>query len=144
MRCNNCNKFVGQDGGEPEITSDPELNETGVIIEVRVPVTCQECGDELKEGSFQLEGEFPQEIIDAHIGDGHELEVEADSPDLIDDYQTKDRRGKPIKNPRYQTHLYGATVNVSLRCSCQAKDAEPLAMIDLSDTMPASSMDELQ
>lgn len=144
MRCNNCNKFVGQEGGEPEVISDPELSDNGVGMEVRVPVTCSECGDELKEASLQLEGEFPQDIIDAHDGDKHELSVEADTPDLIDDYETKDRRGKPIKNPRYQTHLYGATVSVHLRCSCQEKNAEPLATIELSDSVPAGSMDELQ
>jgi hypothetical protein len=118
VRCQQCSKFVSQEVGEVE-ASDPDLSEDGAVTcEVRVPVVCAECSDELKEGNLTLEGEFPEAIIKKHTGEKHELSVEVESSEAIDDYETKDRRGKPIKNPRYQTHLYGATVELSLHCSC--------------------------
>lgn len=142
MRCPDCNKFVGQDPGEPEVQSI-EINNGEVQIEARLPVTCNECGNELKEGTFTMEETIPSEIADAHEGEGHELEVEEDDCEAVDEYQTTDRHGKPIKSVRYQKHLYGVRVGFSVTCSCQAAGAEPLFSGEVSDTMPAGAMDEL-
>lgn len=141
MRCPDCNKFVSQEAGEPEISLEVDGSE--VRCEARLPINCAECGSELKEGNFQMEEQLPEDIAKDHDGDGHDLEVEEDGQDIIDDYKTKDRHGKPIKNPRYQTHEYGVSVNFSVRCSCQEKGAEPLFSGTLEDKMPASSFDEL-
>ncbi len=150
MRCNDCNKFVSN--GEPEATVENgedfevELSEGKLIVkvspEVRVVIPCGECGRELKDTTFSCELEtehtcdkLPKEEPDEGITIEGTVEVEA-----IDDYQTKDRHGKEIKNPRYQTHLYGASVVATATCPfCQGQ-----IEITESDSVAASGMDELQ
>lgn len=51
---------------------------------------------------------------------------------------TTDRRGKPIKNPRYMTQMYGVAVNGDVKCSrCGIT-----ASFSGEDEMAASSYDE--
>lgn len=142
MRCPDCNKFVGNEPGEVEINS-LEVSGSEIQCEARLPINCAECGGELKEGTFNMEEEIDDQLLKDHEGDGHELEVEEDGTDVIDEYQTTDRHGKPIKNSRYQKHLYGVSVNCTLRCSCQESGAEALASFTLEDKMAASSFDQL-
>lgn len=142
MRCPDCNKFVGNEPGEVEINT-LEVDGSEIRCEARLPINCADCGSELKEGNFELYEEIDTEIVEKHEGEGHELEIEEDGTDIIDEYQTTDRHGKPIKSSRYQKHLYGVTVNCTLRCSCQESGAEPLACFTLEDKMAASCFDEL-
>lgn len=150
MRCNDCNKFVPN--GEPEATVESgedfevELSEGKLIVkvspEVRVVIPCGECGSELKDTTFNFEMETEHEcdkLPKEEPAEGIEIEgtIEVEP---VDDYQTKDRHGKEIKNPRYQTHLYGATVTATAKCPFCDSDIE----MTESDSVAASGMDELQ
>lgn len=59
--------------------------------------------------------------------------------DATDDYQTKDRNGKPIKSARYMKHLYGFDVQFEVSCGCGQTSDDG----QFSDSVPSSSMDEL-
>lgn len=143
MRCPDCSKFVSQDLADPEVNS-LEINGDGTVTaEVRVFLACADCGTELKEATLYLEEDFSDKLTD-HCGvTGHELDVDEEDVEGLDEYQTTDRRGKPIKNVRYQKHLYGARVGFKITCSCQEKGADPILSESLEETVEASGMDEL-
>lgn len=77
MRCDQCNKFAAYDDStEPEV--DVDLNDDGTFNgNVRIVLTCNDCSQELKEASFDFDGEVPEELLKEHKGDGHSLELEA-------------------------------------------------------------------
>jgi hypothetical protein len=97
-------------------------------------LTHDECGQELKEASFDFAGEIPEEIIKRHEGDGHGLDLEAESGELTS-------RGEG--SGRYMKTFYGYDVALDLRCSCQERGAESLWQGNHSDDIQASHMDEL-
>lgn len=146
MRCPDCNKFVSQDLADPEVndlTIDPEGN---VHAEVRVVVTCADCGTELKETNLEMEMDLSDKLKGHLSGDDgeHELTIDEDGSEGIEDMKTTDRHGKKIKSARYMTKLYGARVDFKVTCSCQGDDCkDPLHEGQLEETTEAGSMDEL-
>ena len=138
MRCPDCNKFVPQELGEPEVqldlTDERQEGQKMVAIsgDVRVPITCGECGTELKEGTFTVDTEVE---VDGHRGEGHELSVEETSTEGIERQD-----GKPGTPSRYRRTYYGAIVSFEVRCLCGKLEA---VEGDWSDDMQASSFDEL-
>jgi len=157
-RCPNCSKFVSLEAQDPEVQScDVELDGT-VSAEVRLVLACAECGDEGKETVFTFEEQSDEleEHIAAHAAGGwwegeegeegsvwhelsetYELNVEEPEFEVLDEYETKDRHGKPIRNFRYQKHLYGVSGTATVECSCgESFD------LGMSDTLQASAFDE--
>lgn len=134
MRCPNCNKFAAYDDGtEPEV--EVNLEDDGTFSgEVRIVLTHDECGEELKEASFQFEAEVPEAVLAAHKGDGHGLNLEADAGELT---SRVEGRG------RYAKTFYGYDSTVELTCECQENYAEPLWTQNFCDDIQASHMDEL-
>lgn len=134
MRCDQCNKFAAYDDStEPEV--DVDLNDDGSFSgQVRIVLTCADCSQELKEASFDFDGELPEEILDAHKGDDHDLDLEADSGELT---------SRTEGSGRYMKTFYGYDVAVSLTCGCQERGAESLWQKTFADDIQASHMDEL-
>lgn len=134
MRCPSCNKFAAYDDStEPEIEVD--LLDNGTFSgNVRIVLTHDECGEELKEASFDFDGEVPDEIVEAHKGDGHSLDLTADGGELT---------CRTEGNGRYMKTFYGYDVAVELACDCQERGAESLWSQSFCDDMQASHMDEL-
>jgi len=138
--------------GEPEAEVQSgedftaEIEDKRLIIkcepEVRVIIPCGECGTELKDTTFNFEMETEHECKKLPKGKKAKEEIEIEGSieaEATDDYKTKDRHGKAIKNPRYQAHLYGAAVTASVTCPfCQ----EQIEFSD-HDEIESSSMDEL-
>ncbi len=147
-RCSSCNKFVSNGDPEVEIQSgdeiEAELIDGKLIIkaspEVRVMIPCGECGQDLKEASFSFEIEEEHSCDKLPKKEPEKGFIVEGSIDVepINDFKTVDRKGKPIKNPRYQTHLYGVEVVMSAMCPFCGD------MIDHSEqeTIKSSSMDE--
>ena len=150
MRCQSCNKFVPN--GDPEVNIEngedfeTELVDGKLIItcqpKVRVMIPCGECGQDLKDTTLNLDMEtehvcdkLPKEEPEGGINIEGSLEAEP-----IDDFKTTDRHGKPIKNPRYQAHLYGASVTATVTCPYCQEEIE----FTESDEVESSSMDECQ
>jgi len=150
MRCPDCNKFVPNGDPEAEVQGGEDFTaeiEDGKLIiktqpEVRIMIPCGECGTELKETTFTFEMETEHECEKLPKGKkaGEEIEIEGTiEVEATDDYKTKDRHGKPIKNPRYQAHLYGAEVTATVTCPfCQEKIS-----FTETDQVESSGMDEL-
>lgn len=140
MRCPSCEKFVSYD--EPELEEqEPEVDGDNVRLEVRMSLNCADCGDELKETTFELETEVTSPDVEdnAPCASGHEWTAELNSCDATDRYQDKDRNGKTITNFRYRKHLYGVEAQVSVKCSvCNHEET-----FTMKDETQASAFDEL-
>lgn len=134
MRCPDCNKFAAYgDSTEPEVNVD--LSDDGSFSgQVRIVLTHDECGTELKEASFDFEGNVPNEIITEHKGEDHVLNLEADAGELA---------SRSEGSGRYMKTFYGYDVALDLTCNCQELGAEPLWQGSFSDDIQAPHMDEL-
>ena len=128
MRCPNCNKFVGLEMGEPEWSQSLDITEEGEVSgEVRIARNCAECGDEMKEASFEIEESFD---LEDHQGAGHEVELVSEEPDLD---TIEDSGG------RYAKSYYGASCSIKVNCSCGVE----IESIEWSEKTPASYMEEM-
>ena len=148
MRCPDCNKFVSFDAEtEPEI--DASVDDSGTITgSVRIVNCCQECGQELKDATLEIEASVEDEI-EKHrrehgMTDDEKLPVGHVKLDLSTDgsrterTQTHDRHGRSIKRARYAKHYYGAEATFTVECECGATFETTW-----SDDTPGSAMDEL-
>ena len=132
MRCGNCNRFVSFD--EPEVEIAGEVAAKGILTaDVRIVLKCVDCGTELKEASLFMEEEYCLPCSCEHTVD--EVEIVAEPSER---YETKDKKGKPIKNTRYQKHFYGADIIAEVKCTC----GETVNVIHSLEEQ-ASSFDEL-
>jgi DNA-directed RNA polymerase subunit RPC12/RpoP len=154
MRCQDCAKFVSFDEPEVELqTEEMTVDYEGgddlkfsAEAEARVVLKCAECSTELKETTFNLEGEFlhsctklPADILTQSEEEGITPEdVEFDAS-AFDRMQDKDRRGNPIRNHRYMKHMYGADVTATCKCPYCKEQIE----INMRDEMQSSGFDEL-
>ena len=155
MVCPSCNKFPSFDISEPEL--DSLECEGGVVTgSVRLALTTQCCGDEVKESTFEIDLDLSDQILDklkaAGIenpdldGENVEFEVTSESANGDDRYENKDRHGKPIKSMRYMKHFYCVTVGVTVKCTYPVKDADSVEVeVDgtWNDEIQASAMDEM-
>ena len=136
MRCEPCGKFASyDDSNEPEIQSE-EIDPSGHIsISARIYLTHDECGTELKEATFDLEDDLPEDVLELHQGEGHDLSLE-----VIDSEMTSRQDGKAKTPARYRRTYYGVCVRIEVTCSC---GPEAIHNNDLTDDIQASAMDEL-
>lgn len=132
MRCDQCNKFAAyDDSNEPEVDIDFNAESGDVSAQVRIYLTHDECGTELKEASFDFSETVPDEILAEHKGEGHELDAEEGNSEL-----TTRSEGKG----RYMKTFYGASVEVAVNCECSS---EPIWTHCFEEDVQASHMDEL-
>ena len=69
MRCDQCNKFAAYDDStEPEVDLNFDADTGDVNAQVRIVLTHDECGQELKEASFDFDETVPKEILVKHAG----------------------------------------------------------------------------
>ena len=118
-RCPDCNKFVGLEQGDLEVTvnEDTLLSAEDVIEgEVRLVLNCADCGIDMAETTQQFEAKIdpPSDEEKPHEWKkGCSVEVSEDGAEPSDRYD-----GKPGTPMRYQRHYYGADVTLALECSC--------------------------
>lgn len=131
MRCDQCNKFAAYDDStEPEVETDFNEESGTFSGQVRIVLTHDECGTELKEASFEFDGEVPKEIIAEHEGDDHSLSLE----------ETSELTSRGEGSGRYMKTFYGHSTTIDLVCSC---GSEGLWSQGFEDDTQASHMDEL-
>jgi hypothetical protein len=121
MRCPNCEKFVSFDDPQVEV-EDTDVNGEQLTGIVRVVLTCNECGDELKDYEFDLEADIEHECEKMPEGEEPSYEIESEwdgsSTDRFETtVQRGKNRGKAIRNYRYMRHYYGAELTASVKCS---------------------------
>ena len=132
MRCDQCNKFAAYDDStEPEVNLDFDADTGDVTAQVRIVLTHDECGQELKEANFDFEESVPKEVLTAHRGDGHDLDLDEGNAELT-------TRGEG--SGRYMKTFYGAMLEVAVTCECSS---EPVWSHCFEDDVQASHMDEL-
>lgn len=127
MRCPQCNKFVGMENGDPEANMDF----TGGTIsgDVRLTRNCAECSTELKDYTYSIEQQV--DVPEGHEGEGHDLELEHDDPEVVES-----------GGGRYAKNMIGVSFECRIRCSCQAKEADPLVTVTVEDSTNAGSFEE--
>ncbi len=126
MRCPDCSKFVSLEFAEPEVDNievDADGNVTGGV---RIHRDCADCGNELKEATFDIDVTVE---IGEHTGEGHELEIDGE-PDVE---QIEEGGG------RYAKAYFGAKVTFTVKCSCGGLEVDG----EYEDKVAASQMDEL-
>lgn len=134
-RCQSCSKFVGLELDEPELSI--EVQGDNIIGEVSLKLNCVECGDTLKEAQLTVDMPIDHACEDGYEGElGFQLISESAAP--TDFFNTTDRHGKPIKSARYQTHLYGAEIQVEVKCD----HCNKVIMVEETITEPASNFEE--
>lgn len=129
MRCPDCNKFVSFDSdADPEV--DVRVEDDGSVSgSVRITNNCQECGQELTEANLDIDDAVDADELKAHrktCKKPLDVSLEASRSDW---FQTHDRHGKPIKNPRYRKHYYGAEGDIVVTCAC-GHTFEAIAWVD--------------
>jgi hypothetical protein len=141
--------------GDPELEVQEESidSEGNISVEVRMALPCAECGAELKETTFTLEGQVEhvcdedkiveklKNVPESTWVEGDELFAMDDvEPEATEDYKPKeDKKGKPVAM-RYQKHFYGVSVTPQVTCN---KCGEIIATPTLADECQASSFEEL-
>lgn len=146
MRCPSCNKFATYDDSqEPEVELDARYADDGIVQvsgSVRIVLTAECCGDELKEASFDIDDEtgverkcecesFCAEVVSAEITSRQEstsIRTKKDGTVVVKDIPY-----------RYRRTFYGVSVGYEVVCDCGATKGEG----EFSDEVQASGMDEL-
>lgn len=149
MRCPDCNKFVSYDEQEPELSVD--LQDGNITGSVRVVLPCAECGTELKEQEFDVDidcKDFHDCAADEPEGgwseDEEQFSLQDEQADFLTDVRTeywdkKAKKYRPIKNSRYMTTYYGASLAFTVKCNRCEEEFEVTE--ELKDS--ASSFSEL-
>lgn len=114
MRCPDCQKFVGNEQAEPELTLDVDDN-GNVTGDVRLVLQCADCGTELAESNQSVDIEVGFEHAEGCTGAA--LSISEESAENQDRYD-----GKPGTPPRYRRHYYGAEITGKVTCAgCSAE-----------------------
>jgi hypothetical protein len=138
-----CSTERKQQGFEEEIEfqtniDDVEVTEDGFHLSGTVEMTrnCAGCGQGISTATLEID-----ESVDHHCPKGtkgiddREGELsDFEDPEMVDEYETKDRRGKPIKSARFQKHLIGASLSGSIKCSACGEEID----VSWEDKIPAS------
>ncbi len=123
-RCSACNMFCATELQEPTedgiewLARDGEIG-IGGSIELSLMSEC--CGMEVATASLDVEDMSIEleHAKDCKDDDAVDVGFEVSETDR---YETKDRHGKPITNPRYRRHYYGVEITATATCSsCHAE-----------------------
>ena len=163
MLCPSCNKFAAYDtSAEPEIDSldvTASTDEDGTVSadvsgSVRIVLTAECCGDDLKEATFDIDLVNIECTKHAECTCGDDwadnLEADADGPELTErqestkakTYKTGPKAGQTVQVPipyRYQRRYFGCDSKITVTCAC----GKEVGFADFSDEIQASAMDEL-
>lgn len=126
-RCNDCNRFVSYGDIEAEIESEL-VDNNAVVAEIRITLTCADCGSALKEAQL----EFEQDINHECKGEESEYErYEILSSDATGNErrQTTGKGDKPVPY-RYQKQFYGADVSFEVRCNWCGEDIPVAGVVE--------------
>lgn len=134
------------DMSEPELDGelrfDPDTQ--AVTGTVRIERTCAECGEALKEGMLDMEGQLEGEDaakLEAHL-EAHKKAADNNEGEEVGEFDVEEDGIDTIEEGggRYKKSYFGAVVHFTITCSC---DKEFSVSGSMEDKMPASSMDEM-
>lgn len=128
-RCPDCNKFVSFEEEEPEINVDVD-DEGAITGTCRIVNSCQDCGAELTEYTFDIETavELPEEVL-KKVENGASISVGDDA-----------ERGSRIEGRGRGTKtFYGARATFTVT----VEGVEQNFSVEWNDDVQASFMDTL-
>jgi len=131
MRCEQCNRFVSLECGDPEVELIDIDAAGNVNASVRFVRNCAECSTEMKDIYIDFEGEVPDPIIQKHHGEKHELQIEETSCEVGE-----------ITGSRCDKNIFKLTLNFQVVCTCQDR-TKPIYEGTLEGSCAASEMEEL-
>lgn len=144
-RCNSCEKMVGYEAGEPEMgelevalslsnNGDQEILEVAITGEITITATCAECGDELRQGTIEVNeteefelGELPELVVEWLNSSIDELEPEVEEGDITSEIGETKKRKTVETFGNIEVKLFGIEI----------------ASIRVNDTTLVGEMDEL-
>lgn len=159
----NLNEAAGATADKPEGVQDSDMEDkdadagdvvgtVSVTGNVRIVITSECCGDELKEANFDFSEDIEITraadcICDAdHTTFMEGLEVETGSNEITERSDTETIRtrkdGTVVRKPipyRFQRRYYGCSVEVVVNCGC----GKEVGTTTFTDETAASGMDEL-
>ncbi len=143
MRCPDCQKFVSY--GDAETSEiEVEINDTELAMNGTLYLTCGDCGTNLKSVELASETTIEEEVFpatpDSFDEENDIVEYEIDgTPDIepTSRSETKDRKGKPIKSPRYWKTFYGASASIDVARVITDKDGNEKARDTTTFTIEA-------
>jgi len=164
MVCPSCNKFPAYDTStEPEVEindcdAEPVKEEPTKAVaivsgSVRIVLTSECCGEEMKEATFDI-SDLQVDIekaVDCTCENWLEgIEAETDGAEIVDrsetskpfTYKTGPKKGQTVDKPipyRYQKRFYGASVPIAINCAC----GKQVGGTTFEYEVQASGMDEL-
>ena len=127
MRCPQCNKFVAL-SSETEPEAELECDDNSVSGTVRIVLTCEECGEEMKQAEFDVQ-EDVNLTDDRHCGD---RSVEVDSVEMTERTFTDPKTKK-------KTTMFGFELSGHLECSCGAD----IGSFNAEEEIDTNEMEEL-
>lgn len=144
--CGNCGDELKTGMLEFEHQLDVEAHEQECTF------TVDEIGEiaALSDGASDEETDAYHEAVQA--AGGRSFEIISQDGEASDDYRPQfktkkdgtpvlDKQGNRVRTPmRYQTHYYGAVLNLVVRCSLCDGDID----VEVQDDMPASSLEDAQ
>jgi hypothetical protein len=141
-RCSSTNLLeseeLAQEGEEQELNVDEGGH---VNASVRLVKECAGCSQEIKEVTFELEGDLDATDLAEH--EGHSFSANCDTWEVTDRTQNTIARGKSkgkrITRSRYMKRMVGVTGEVVVTCD-DCDDAE-VGRITLADECQASMME---
>lgn len=164
MLCPSCNKFATYDTStDPEVEVD--YSDEHVTGTVRIVLTSECCGDELKEFAFDIDEDFSEELsaaVRSELGLGEsddvdlsewDVSVDADGEEVTanqERYRAKTLKNGAVKQvpipSRYARTFYGFSLTLTVTAVLDAGNGQTFKVAvtrDVSDEVQASSMDEL-
>lgn len=167
-RCPGCNKFPALDASaEPEVSIDdcaieattdedknevPTMGTATVTGTVRIVLTSECCGQEMKESNYDIDLQIDIEkaadcTCENWLGD---VDASENGPEITDEsestkpftYKRGPLKGQTVNKPipyRYQKRYYGVSVPITVMCGCGKQVGEGTFV----DRTQASGMDEL-
>lgn len=129
--CSSEQKFAAFDEPTVEIENE-EVTDGELQVSVRVVRPCAGCGQDQAETTLEFNTTFSHEcpnergdtkedgteFVFSESLDDRTYEIDGSvEAEPVDEYQQKDRKGKPITNSRYMRHLLGAQITATVKCS---------------------------
>lgn len=139
--CSSTQRLAGFDEMEAEVQSE-EVTDDEARFEVRLVRPCAGCSNEQATYDMELfvslDHECPEGGLFGQAENERTFELVSTDVEPTDEYQTKDRHGKPIKRARYQRHLLGAHVTANVLCNRCGEEFE----VNVEDRVGASEFDD--
>lgn len=145
MRCNDCNKFVSLDPGDPQAEGFNVEDKCVVKGTIQISGNCSECSTELLSHEFEIEvilNAEQQDTLKEHCCSPEIEETLSNDATTItrkrySDTQ-KDKEGNPKELKPEQLDGFNVTGSIAIKC----EKGDELFVLDIDESIAQNEMDE--